>query len=393
MPRFPAFARLALLLLPLAAALRADPAEGYNPAKDTLVYVGTYTAGTQSKGIYAFRLQTENNEVSQNILLVPMGLAAESANPSFLALDAKRRLIFAVNEQAAGGVSAFAVDAATGGLKPINRVSSGGAGPCHLALDPSGRYLAVANYDDGSVAVIPVAADGRLGEASCVVHHHGKSVNPDRQTGPHAHCVTFDPTGRLLFVCDLGLDQILAYRFDSATGRLTPADPAFTAVKPGSGPRHLVFRPDGRFAYGINELASSITTYAYDSAAGRLGEVETVSSLPAYFDGPNLAAEISVRPDGKFLYASNRGNETVVLFAVDPDKGTLTYVEEQETGGKRPRHFGIEPSAKHLAIANQDSDSLLVCRIDEGNGRLKPSGVFAQCPSPVCAIFSPPPGK
>jgi 6-phosphogluconolactonase len=222
------------------------------------------------------------------------------------------------------------------------------------------------------------------------VQHAGKSVNPERQTGPHAHCVTLDNANRFAFVCDLGLDKVLIYRYDASKGTLTPHDPPFAAVKPGAGPRHMVFRPDGRFAYVANELDSTIASFAYDADAGRLNPVETVSTLPPYFDGKNTAAEIGMHPSGKWLYVSNRGNETVVLFEIDRDKGTLTYIEEQGTGGKTPRHFGIEPSAKHLAICNQNSDTVLVCRIDSGNGRLKPSGVFASVGTPVCAKFLPP---
>lgn len=361
----------------------------------TLVYVGTYT-GAKSKGIYFFRLQTENLEVSQNITLVPLGLAAETPNPSFLELDLKRRLLFAVNEidkfegKPTGAISAFSIDPVTGKLTLLNQRSSMGAGPCHLVLDKEGRNLLVANYDSGSVAVLPVGSDGRLGEATAFVQHTGKSINPDGQKGPKAHGVTLDPANRFAFVCDLGLDKVLTYRFDAQEGKLTPSEPAFTQLKPGAGPRHIVFRPDGRFAYVINELNSTISAFAYDPEAGVLKDLQTISTLPGYYDGPNTAAEIGVNPSGKYLYASNRGNETVVLFEVDREKGTLAYVEEQGTGGKKPRHFGIEPSGKHLTIANQDSDTLLVCRIDAGNGRLKPSGVFAEAPSPVCVKFLPP---
>ena len=371
------------------AAKGGDGARG-----TTLVYVGTYT-GAQSKGIYLFRLQTDNLEVSQNITLAPLGLAAETANPSFLELDPRRRLLFAVNEidsfagKRSGAVSAFAIDAA-GKLTLLDQRASQGAGPCHLVLDKEGRNLLVANYVSGSVAVLPVAPDGHLGEATDLVQHTGKSINPDRQAGPHAHCVTLDPANHFAFVCDLGLDKVLVYRFDAQKGKLTPATPAFVAQKPGAGPRHMAFRPDGRFAYLLNELSSTIAVFAYDAATGGLKELQTVSSLPESFDGPNIAAEVAVHPSGKFLYASNRGHNSVVLFAIDADKGTLTFVEEQGTGGKTPRHFGIEPSAKHLAIANQDSGTVLACRIDAGNGRLKPSGVFASVPAPACVRFLPP---
>jgi 6-phosphogluconolactonase len=361
----------------------------------TLVYVGTYT-GPKSKGIYFFRLQTENLDVSQNITLVPLGLAAESRNPSFIELDIKRRLLFAVNEvnefegKPTGAVSAFSIDGDTGKLTLVNQQPSMGTGPCHLALDHERKHLLVANYGSGSVSVLPVASDGRLGAATDVVQHAGHSVNPDRQKGPHAHYVTVDPANRFALVCDLGLDKVLVYRFDAQRGKLTPNDPPFAQLKAGAGPRHLVFRPDGRFVYVANELNSTITALAFDGTAGRLAEFQTVSTLPEYFDGPNSVAEIGMHPSGKWIYVSNRGHDSVVLFTVDQATGRLTYVEEQGTGGRKPRHFGIEPSAKHLAIGNQDSDTVLVCRIDAGNGRLKPSGVFASAPSPVCVKFLPP---
>lgn len=356
------------------------------PARASLVYAGTYT-GAKAKGIYAYWVQTSGLEVSQNITLVPMGLVAETPNPSFLEFDPKRRLLFAVNEQDEGAVSAFAIERETGKLTPLNRRSSMGRGPCHLALDKTGRNILVANYASGSVAVLPVGADGKLGEATSVAQHSGRSVNRERQEGPHAHCCTLDPANRFAFICDLGLDKVMSYRFDADAGKLAANDPPFAAVKAGAGPRHMVFRPDGRFAYVINELNSTVTTFAYDAQGGRLTEIQTVATVPEYYDGPNSGAEVDVHPSGKWLYCSNRGMNSLAQFNVDREKGTLTWVEEQGTGGKTPRHFGIEPSAKHLTIANQNSDTLLICRIDEGNGRLKPSGIFAECPSPACARF------
>jgi 6-phosphogluconolactonase len=358
----------------------------------SLVYIGTYT-GPKSKGIYLFRLQTENREVPQNITLVPLGVATETPSPSFLAVDMGRHLLFAVNEidsfegRASGAVSAFQIDPGTGKLTAINQRPSMGTGPCHLALDHFRKNLVVANYNSGSVAVLPISADGHLGEASDVVQHSGSSVNPDRQKGPHAHCITFDPAYRFVFVCDLGLDKIMAYRLDEGKGKLTPGDPPFTPVKAGAGPRHMAFRPDGRFAYVINELNSTVTTFGYMTSTGRLHEIATVSSLPPHFEGNNSGAELTVHPSGRFLYASNRGNDTVVLFAIDPSKGTLTYVDEQGSGGKTPRHFGIDASAKYMVICNQNSDNMLACAIDGATGRLKPSGVLASAPSPVCALF------
>ncbi len=388
-----------LAILGAVSASRAQTADS-SPAdtelaNETLAYVGTYTGG-KSRGIYLFRLETQNPEGSQNDLLVPLGLAAETPSPAFLEIDAKRGLVFAVNEtnefngQPTGGVSAFSVDPATGKLKLLNQQSSMGTGPCHLILDRTGRHVFVANYGSGSVAVLPVSSDGRLGEATDVVQHEGKSVNPQRQEGPHAHCVTLDPANRFLFVCDLGLDKVMIYKYDAQNGKLAPNEPAFAAVAPGAGPRHMVFRPDGRFAYVVNELNSTVTAFAYDANAGALKELQTVSTLPESFDGQNTCAEIGIHPSGKYVYASNRGHDSVALFAVDHEKGTLSYIEAQSTGGKTPRHFGIQPSGARLAIANQNSDTLLLCRIDEGNGRLKPSGVFAEAPTPSCIQFLPP---
>jgi len=386
-------ASLGSLVIVLLLCAAADPqtSNETKPAKnETLVYAGT------SKGIQLFWLQTKNLEVSQNITLVPLGLAADIPNPSFIELDLKRRRLFCVNGvqtfegKPTGAVSAFAIDPDTGKLTLLNQRSSTGSGPCHLVLDKEGRNLLVANYSGGNVAVLPVGPDGRLGEATAVVQHTGKSVNPDRQEGPHPHCVTLDPANRFALVCDLGLDKVLIYRFDAEQGKLTPSEPAFASLKPGAGPRHLTFHPGGRFAYVVNELDSTITAFAYLPETGALKELQTVSTLPPYYDGPNFPAEIGIKPSGEYLYASNRGHESLVVFGIDRDKGTLKYIEEQNSGGKTPRHFGIEPSGKHLAIANQDSDTLLVCRIDPENGRLKPSGVFAQAPSPVCVKFLPP---
>jgi 6-phosphogluconolactonase len=384
--------RQALLMLAGAPLIRASRAQSSAPRGATLVYVGTYTSA-RSTGIYLFRLQQENAGASERVTLQPRGVAAETPNPSFLALDPPRRRLFAVNEldtfqgKPTGAVSAFSIDAANGALTLLNQQPSMGTSPCHLTLTRDGRHLFVANYGSGSVSVFPVAANGRLSAASDVVQHSGHGAHPERQQGPHAHCVTFDPANRLLWVCDLGLDQVLAYRFDARRGRLTPHHPPFTSLAPGAGPRHMVFRPDGRFAYVANELNSTIAVFRYDAVAGVLHGVEVVSTLPERFAGANSVAEIDVHPTGKWVYVSNRGHNSVALFNVDADKGTLTYVAAQDTAGSKPRHFGIDPSARHLAVANQDSDTILVARIDANTGRLTPSGPLAPAPTPVCVRF------
>jgi 6-phosphogluconolactonase len=332
----------------------------------TFVYAGS-TTDTKSKGIYAFRLQTDNLEVSQNITLVPQGLAAETPNPTYLEIDVKRRLVFAVNELKEGSVSVFAADAA-GKLTPVGRTACGGA-PCHCALHKDGGHLLIATA--GALSVVPIAADGKPGAATAAA----ESTQPAS--------VAFDVTGRFAFACSPSLDRVFTYRFDQ--GKLTGS--SVITTKKGTGPRRIVFRPDGKFAYLVNQNDSTITANSYDTNTGRLTALEMQSTLPPYFDGKNTAAEIGMHPSGKWLYVSNIGNETVVLFEIDKDKGTLSYVEEQGTGGKTPVHFGIQPDAKHLTICNQKSDTLLVCRIDSGNGRLKPSGVFATSPNPTCAKF------
>ena len=353
----------------------------------TIAYVGTYTGG-QSRGIYAYRVEEADGSAPR---FTPLGLAVETVNPSFLAIDASRRLVFAVNEtgefngQPTGAVSAFAADPATGKLTLINQQPSHGSAPCHLVLDPTRKFLLLANYASGSVAVFPVAADGRLGEATSVVQHHGQGPDPDRQRGPHAHAVTFAPDGKFVFVCDLGLDRAVAYRLDAA-GKLEPVASAGATLPPGSGPRHLVFGTDGKFAYVLNEMASTVTALRYDAATGRMTELQTLSSLPAAFTGPKGAAEIAVHPSGKWLYFSNRAHDSVTLFAINPD-GTLTFVGVQSTDGRTPRHFALLPGGGFLVAANQNSNTLRIYRVDPTSGRLEPHGDLVDAPKPVCVAF------
>ena len=370
-----------MVLVPLHGWTQGPAPPGGSKPPPTYVYVGTHT--DEGKGIYLFRLQTDNLEVSQNITLVPLGLAAETPNPTSFAIDFSRRLLFTVNEidqfegKPGGAVSAFAIDSPSGKLSAINQHASMGVRPCQIALTKDARHVVVANCGSGSIAVLPVAADGRIGEATATVNTTAK-------------CLALDPTNRFVYACDQDGDRIVLSRYDAQKGSLTPPEPA-ARVKAGAGPLRMTFRPDGRFAYVGNERNSTITVFEVDPRTGMLTERQSVSTLPEYYDGPNTAAEVAVHPTGTYLYVSNRGHNSVVLFTIDADKGTLTYVEEQGTGGKSPAHFGIEPSAKHLAIANRDSDTLLASRIDAGNGRLKPSGVFASAPAPAFVTFLPPP--
>lgn len=353
-----------------------------------LVYVGTYTEeGSRSKGIYAYRFDATTSELS------PLGLVAETTNPSFLAAHPNHRFLYAVNEvtrykgQSSGTVSAFAIDHATGKLTFLNEVSSRGADPCYITVDKSGKYVLVANYTGGSVATFPVSDDGRLGEASAFVQHSGHGKNPERQEGPHAHSIDLSPDNRFALVDDLGLDELLIYRFDSAKGSLTSNDPKFAKLDAGAGPRHFAFHPSGRFAYVISEMEGTVTGFAYDPASGTLHSRQTISTLPKDFTGAIEDAEVEVHPSGKFLYASNRGHDSIAVFAIDASKGTLTPIDYVPTGGKTPRSFEIDPTGSLLFAANQDSNTIVVFRIDAQTGRLTPSGKVLEVNKPVCVKF------
>jgi 6-phosphogluconolactonase len=344
-------------------------------AADWTVFIGTYTRGT-SKGIYAARFDDKTGK------LTSLGLAAGTSNPSFLALHPNQRFLYAANENAQGTVSAFAIDATTGRLKLLSIVSSKGSGPCHVELDRSGQFLFAANYNSGSVAVFPVRENGTLGEASKSVQHSGSSANPQRQEGPHAHSANIAPDNRFVLVLDLGLDQIMAYSRQLNIGATTKMDP-------GSGPRHMAFRADGKFAYVLSELTSTVTAFHYDGRTGTLDELQTVSTLPASYSGPRSGAEIAIHPSGKFLYASNRGYDSIALFRIDPDKGTLTAAGHIPTQGKTPRNFAIDPTGAFLLAANQDSGTIVEFRIDQKTGALAPTGIGLQVPFPVSIVFAP----
>ena len=353
-----------------------------------LVYIGTYT-GEKSKGIYVTRMNAATGQ-----LTVPE-LAAEVTSPSFLAVHPKGNFLYSVNEvntlggQPGGGVSAFSIDRATGKLALLNQESSGGAGPAHLIVDKEGRNVLVANYGGGSVAVLPIDPDGKLKPASSFVQHTGSSVNPSRQKEPHAHSINVDAADHFAYVADLGLDKILVYKYDSAKGMLTANDPPFASVKPGSGPRHFALHPTGKFAYVINELTCTVTAFSNNASRGTLTEVETVSTLPPgttmqpQFSG----SEVQVHPSGKFLYAANRGHDTIAVFTIDAGTGKLTLVQNQLTLGSTPRGFGIDPDGKFLLAGNQRSDSLVAFRIDQQSGKLAPTGQKLDIGAPVSVKF------
>jgi 6-phosphogluconolactonase len=376
------------LLLGCLVQPRAGAAGSSGSAGILRVYIGTYT-GAKSKGIYVSRFDAASGKLG-----APQ-LAAEVASPSFLAIHPNRRLLYAANEigdfngKKSGAVSAFAIDPNSGKLTLLNEKPSGGDGPCHLAVDHSGRVVLVANYGGGSVETLPIEKDGRLGGPATFIQHQGSSVDPQRQEGPHAHFITTDARNRFALACDLGLDKVLIYKFDPATATLTPNDPPSSSIAPGSGPRHLAFNPDGRFAYVISEIKCTMTALTYDSKRGGLTVFQTLSTLP---DGepvkPNYStAEVAVHPSGKFLYGSNRGHNSIAIFRIDKKTGKLTHEENVSTEGKTPRSFGIDPTGRYLLAANQDSDSVVAFRIDQVTGHLTPAGSSIEVGAPVCVVF------
>ncbi len=355
-------------------------------AESLRVYVGTYTTGGGgSRGIYRLRLDLATGA------LLPDGEPTAAVDPSFLALSPDGTRLFAVNEtgqsraDAPGGVSAFAVTP-SGGLMLLNTQPSGGAAPCHLTLDREGRHVLVANYWGGSVATFPVVGmDGHLGAASGIAQHEGRNPTP-RDPGPHAHSVVLDAAGRFAVVSDLGLDKLFVYRFDAKSGSLAE-NPAALSLPAGAGPRRFAFHPDGRHGYSINELDSSVTAFAWDAASGGLRPLQTVSTLPAGFAGANSTAEVAVSPDGKFLYGSNRGHDSIAIFAIDATTGALTAAGHQPTRGRHPRHFAIDPTGAYLLAANRDSDNVAVFRIDRRTGGLAPVGEPVRVPRAVCVLM------
>jgi 6-phosphogluconolactonase len=378
------FAALALVG---AAALAQG---GAASTSGILVYFGTYTGPrSTSKGVYVSRLDLASGALSKP------ELAAESESPSFLAAHRKGAFLYAVNEigsflgKPSGSVTAFAIDRQTGLLTALNQQPSAGGGPAHLTVDKAGRHVLVANYGGGSVAVLPTDPDGRLKPASSVVQHTGASVHPQRQTRPHAHAINLDPENRFAYVPDLGLDKVLIYRFDADKGLLTAAEPPFAVTAPGAGPRHIALAASGRVAWVINEMDCTMQTFARDARTGALTSVQTLSTLPA---GETVkqgysTAEVLLHPSGRFLYGSNRGHDSLTVFAIDPQAGTLTFVQNQPALGRTPRGFGIDPTGAFLVAAHQESDSVAVFRIDRQTGRLTPAGQTIAIGKPVSVEF------
>jgi len=351
-----------------------------------IMYVGTYTEGT-SKGIYAYRFDAATGK------LASMGLMAETPDPTFLALHPSGKYLYAVNElntfqgKKTGGVTAYSIDRATGKLTQLNQVSSGGPGPCHLIVDATGKTLMVANYAGGSFASFPIGADGKLGEAASFIQETGSSVDKSRQSEPHAHSVNLPKNNKFMLGADLGTDKIMIFRLDAAHGKITPSDPPSASVKPGSGPRHMVIAPDQKHVYVLSEMGSSVTTFEYNPDTAAMKELDMVSALPAGFKGQSSGAEIAIANNGNFVYASNRGNDSIAVFRVDKKTGKLTLIQNQSTLGKQPRAFALDPTGNYLIAGNQQTNTMATFKVDRNTGMLSPTGDKYDLGAPVTFVF------
>jgi len=354
------------------------------------VYVGTYThdlvKGTPSKseGIYVYRMEQSSGELEL------VSKATDASNPSFLAVDPKHRFLYAVNELSefeglsGGAVSSFSIASDTGELTFLNRQPSQGAWPCHLSVDKMGKYVLVANFLGGSVSVFPIQSGGQLGEATDSVQFRDLDPDPQRRKRPHAHAIVLDPANQYAFVPDLGLDRIMIYRFDLNRGKLIPNDVPWIRIKSGAGPRHFTFHPDGKHAYLINQNDSTLTAFAYNETRGTLTKLQTVPTLPEDFTGKNTAADVHIAPSGQFVYGSNRGHNSIVIYKIIEETGKLTYVGHQSTLGKTPRNFALDPSDTFLFVANQETDEIVTFRVNRYTGMLASTGQRVKVPKPAC---------
>jgi 6-phosphogluconolactonase len=370
---------LRFLLLSLAAGVGAAL-----PAADMYVYFGTHSTGP-GLGFSIAHFDTDTGA------LTTPKLDIEATSPAYFVIHPDGRHLYTCNSGSPGGVSAYEIERATGQLTLLNKELSGGDEASYVCLDQTGRHVLVANYEGGNIAVLALKPDGSLGERTAFAQHTGSSVDPKRQRHAYAHSIIIDPTNRFVLVADLGLDKLFVYRFDEKDGSLRPNDPPFATVTPGSGPRHVKFHPNGRWVYLINEMGCTVTAFNWDSAHGALQEFQTVSTLPADFKGTNTCAEIKVHPNGRFLYGSNRGHDSLAVFTIDPDTGRLTPLEHVSTQGKSPRNFTFDPTGKWLLCTNHNSDNAVVFRVDGATGRLTPAGPPVSVPSPFCERFLPVP--
>ena len=348
-----------------------------------LIFFGTYTRTSPNQGIYAGWLDEATGSLSEPTLV------ATAADPAWLVISPDKEFLYAIDASPSQAIG-FRINASNGQLTPLPRLASGGEAiqpPSHLAVDATGRVLLAANYREGFVASIPLARDGTLGRAK-IIRHEGKGPNPERQDRPHVHSVTISPDNRFVIVADLGVDKIFSYALDPDSAQLTPAIPPFVATAPGAGPRHFKFSRDGHHAYAINELDSTVTAYRYDPHSGALEALHSVSTLPPDYRGASTTAEIRVHPNGRFVYGSNRGHDSIAVFAIG-DSGRLgnAPIQIMLTGGKTPRNFALSPSGEWLVCGHQDSALITIFRVDPSTGTLTPAGQMSPAPSSVCIAF------
>lgn len=387
-----AMSRIALsffAFLAIAAMVTGAKSEDAKGPARIRVYIGTATGktamGNESKGIYACELDLNSGKLTEPVLV------AETKGPTFLALHPDGKHLYAVGvmpqgDKSVGAVSAFVIeDAKSGKLKLLNQASSGGPGPCHLVVDKAGKLVLAANYGGGSCCAVAIKEDGSLGSQTGFAQHEGSSVDPGRQKEPHAHSINVSPDNRFAFCADLGLDKVLIYKLDG--GKLTPNDPPAGKTAPGSGPRHFAFHPNGKFAYVINEMGNTVTAFAYNADKGSLSEVQSIGTLPSEFKGTSYAAEVVVHPSGRFLYGSNRGQDSIAVFKIDADTGKLTAAGHQGEEVKWPRNFNIDPTGKYCLVCNEKGDSVLVWSIDQETGALTPTGNKITVGQPMCVKF------
>jgi 6-phosphogluconolactonase len=378
----------ALMCTVMQLGHRIAPAGSISHQQKYWVYVGTaHYTGDPAENLYVYRFDSETGRLSLH------GIAAKTVNPGFLTVHPGGSYLYAVNEigdfqgQKNGAVSSFRIDGRTGELRFLNQRPAFGANPSYVTVSRKGRFAIVASYYGGIVS-FPILDNGSLGKPASAVQETGVGVKAARPDGSHPHSVVFSPDGRFVIAPDLGLDRLLVYRFDEATGSLTRNDPAFSEALSGSGPRHIVFASSGRFAYVVQELQSSVSTYSYDAKLGVLHHLQTISTLPENFHGSNTGAEIQVAASGRFVYASNRGHDSIVVFAVDPQAGTLTALQHIPTQGKTPRNFVLDPSGNFLLVGNQDSNQIAVFRVDQQSGQLSPLNEKLEVFSPTCIAFA-----
>jgi len=371
-----------LRFIPLLAVVALAPSTAN--AADMYVYFGTHRSGP-GIGFSLAHFDTDTGALTKPEFIM------EAVEPAFFVIHPDGKHLYTCNSGQLGSVSAYEIDPKTGRLTLLNQKPAGGADPSYIVLDKTSRYALVANYQGGNIAVLAIKADSSLGERTAFAQHTGSSVNPQRQTRPFAHSIIVDPSNRFVLVADLGVDKVFVYRFNEKDGTLTPNDPPFAAVKPGSGPRHVKFHPNGKWVYLINEIGSTVVGFNWDGNKGTLAEFQTVSTLPEGFTGTNTCAELEIHPNGRFLYGSNRGHDSIAVFAIDQATGKLTLVERVSSQGKWPRNFAFDPTGKWILCTNHNSNNAVVFRVDETTGKLTPTGQPVEVPYPFCERFLPVP--